>query len=565
MSRSTVPSATRPARGALRTPRRRVARSLFPASLAVFLLLLVLPVPAFASAQDNAPTLVVPFENTKRLSRTYWVSEAAAILLTDRLDAAGMPVVSRDERLRAFERLGVPATAPLTDATIIKIAQLVAADSVVLGSFTAEDDELSVRARRITLATGRVEKEIEESGPLTEIVAVFERVASKIGDFPESTEARGEGRPVLAAFEPYVKGLLAETPAGQVKYLVTALAIDPTYHVARIALWQAYTAASDHERALKTVLSVPEESAVARRARFLAALSELRLGRYKEATERLESLRAGHEDAAVLNNLGVINLRRGKGQAGASARSFFEKALAADPDDPDYRFNLGYAAYLARDLPAAIDSLREAVRRNPSDGEAHYVLGTVLLWSGAEAEGTRERDLALRLSSVYEEWGKRPATEPVPPNLERVKEDLEPSRLLRSEQAFVVTEQRGQQELASFHLERGRRFYSQERDREAEEELRRSLYLRPYQAEAHLMLGRIYLRTGRVREAIDTLKISLWSEETVAGHIALAEAYLQAGEPENALKEAERALVLDPESAEAKKLIEKIRDQDREG
>ena len=53
----------------------------------------------------------------------------------------------------------------------------------------------------------------------------------------------------------------------------------------------------------------------------------------------------------------------------------------------------------------------------------------------------------------------------------------------------------------------------QESDREAIAELDRALYLSPYLADAHLLLGRIHLRNGRVRDAIDALKISLWSAE----------------------------------------------------
>ena len=68
----------------------------------------------------------------------------------------------------------------------------------------------------------------------------------------------------------------------------------------------------------------------------------------------------------------------------------------------------------------------------------------------------------------------------------------------------------------------------QENDREAAAELDRALYLSPYLADAHLLLGRIHLRNGRVREAIDALKISLWSAETADAHAVLADAYRQA-------------------------------------
>ena len=45
-------------------------------------------------------------------------------------------------------------------------------------------------------------------------------------------------------------------------------------------------------------------------------------------------------------------------------------------------------------------------------------------------------------------------------------------------------------------------------------ELARAIYLSPYEAEAHLLLGRIYLRTGETAAAIDAFKIALWSQET---------------------------------------------------
>ena len=54
------------------------------------------------------------------------------------------------------------------------------------------------------------------------------------------------------------------------------------------------------------------------------------------------------------------------------------------------------------------------------------------------------------------------------------------------------------------------------------------------------------------------MKISLWSQETPQAHVALGEAYLQAKDVVAARAEVERALVLDPASADAKRLLEKI-------
>ncbi len=125
--------------------------------------------------------------------------------------------------------------------------------------------------------------------------------------------------------------------------------------------------------------------------------------------------------------------------------------------------------------------------------------------------------------------------------------------------AIAESGQRDQRELAAFHLDRGRRLFEQGNDVEATAEFRRSLYSSPYEADAHLLLGRIYLRTGQVQAAIDAFKISLWSSESAAAHVALAQAYVQTKNDAGARAETQRALALTPDSAEAKALLEKLK------
>src|SRR5262245_46540084 len=88
----------------------------------------LLPAGAFAQVPQRA--LVVPFENVSHDSKIVWIGEAAAILLADNLNVFGYDAITRDERLAAFEQLKVPPNASLTDATIIRIGQLVKAGQV---------------------------------------------------------------------------------------------------------------------------------------------------------------------------------------------------------------------------------------------------------------------------------------------------------------------------------------------------------------------------------------------------------------------------------------------------
>ena len=527
--------------------------------------------PCFAQAPVDTPDdvartsriLVMPFENVKRDGSIFWLGEASSVLLTDDLNEFGLNAITRPERQQAFDRLQVPASAVLTDATVIRIAQLVGAAQVIIGSLHREADALVVRVRSLALDAGRVQADVTERGPIPDLFAIFDRIALRLAPaLTRSTTGAAEAeRPPIAAFENFIKGLLAETPATAVNYLHAALTSFPRYDRARLALWDVYAEQGDHLRALGVVQPVPPRSPWARRARFLSGISQLNLKKFDDAFGTYLALADQEPTPTVLNNLGVVQLQRGGSPHGGGVPTYyFDKAARADPDDPDYVFNLGYAYWEARDYPAAMYWLRETVRRSPTDGDAHFVLGAALAASGLAAESTREKELARRLSSTYEQWEKHPAADQVPRGLERVKNnEVELPHARRIDTKITETGQRDQQELATFYLDRARRLFQQERDREAVAELDRALYLSPYLADAHLLLGRIHLRNGRVRQAIDALKISLWSAETADAHIVLADAYVQSKEVEAARGEAERALTLDPSSSEAKRLLDMLK------
>src|SRR5438874_1635062 len=134
-------------------------------------------------AQQTAPPpriLVVPFENVAREGRIFWLTEAAAVLLADDLNALGASAITRGERHQAFERLQVPPAAALTDATVIRIGQLVGAAQVVVGSLRLDAESIVVRARSIALDSGRIVADVTERGSLPELFAIFERIARRI-------------------------------------------------------------------------------------------------------------------------------------------------------------------------------------------------------------------------------------------------------------------------------------------------------------------------------------------------------------------------------------------------
>jgi tetratricopeptide (TPR) repeat protein len=510
---------------------------------------------ATAQAPADARILVMPFENTGHEGRVLWLGEASAVLVADGLTARGQNAIVRQERQRAFERLQVPPSAVLTDATVIRIGQLLGAAQVILGTFLVDGDNLTVHARSIALEAGRVQADATASGPLADLFAIYERVLTSLT--PAAPATGTTTYPPVAAFEAYIKGLLAAKMETAVNFFDTALKLHPSYDRVRFALWDLYTSAGEHQRAREALRGVPPESEWARRAAFFIALSDVSVKRYDEAFTSLRALADKQATATVMNNLGAILLKRGSTTPQTGMPTYYlTRAVELDPDDPDYSFNLGYAYWEARDPQAAAYWLRETVRRNPSDGDAHFVLGTALLASGSAAEGARELELARRLSARYEAAQKRPGGDEVPKGLERLKDEPDPRRTRLINASLTGSVQRDQQEVARFYYDHASRLYQQGNDdREALAEAGRALYLSPYMADAHILIGRVHLRNGRVREAIDAFKLALWSSETAAGHAALAEAYRQANDRNGARTEAERALALDPGSVEARRVL----------
>jgi Flp pilus assembly protein TadD len=516
--------------------------------------------PSAAAAQPPVrQVLVMPFENPHHDPKLYWLAEGSAVVLAEFLERYGASTVARDQRVDAFEQLQLPPAAALSHATVIKVGQFIAASEVVVGSYELAGDYLTVRARLIRLDEGRVTSELVERGPLNDFFRLFDRIARQLRGAATEAPAPSPGTLLTsaAAFESYVKGLVAESPAAQQSYLEQAEKAAPADDRIKLALWRVHTESGRHTDALAAAAAVPATSLQSRLARYLTALSNIELKRYDEAFGVLKALQSDARSAEVLNAMGIVQLRRGATTQNGRAVYYFNQASQVDRLEPDYFFNLGYGYWIDKDPPAAIYWLREAVRLNPADGEAHLVLAAALQQSGALAEAARERELAERLTSGFDSRASRAGKDTVPRNLERLHDALERSTP-RVSAILTSSGQRDQIELARHHLEAGRRALDRELGQEAEQELRRALYLSPYSAEAHLLLGRLYLRSGRPAQAIQAFKIALWSEDTAEGHVALAEAYVATQNLAAAKDEIGRALAIDPESSEAKALRAKI-------
>ena len=374
--------------------------------------------------------------------------------MEDGVNARGLGAITRTSRVRAYEKLHLPPYTVLSRATVIKVGELVGAAQVIGGEISVDGDALTVKARPIRIDVGRAETEVTERGSLGDLFALVQKVSRRA--VRGGSDAAPGPMPSLQALEQYVKGLLAEQSATRAAFLEAALKLDPGYDRARLALWEVRTAQGDHAAALAAARAVGAASPDARRAKFLAGVSLMSLNQNDEAFTVFKGLQDAQSEAAILNNLGVIQLRR---------------PSSADTGKPTYYRRRPRPSRRPICFPARLclrpgsgprgDLLAASLRRNPVDGDAHFVLASALDAAGSSVEAGRERELAAQRRCRRRRVGaaRRAAARPTDASA-----SISESFAERIDQAIAMPRSAAS-DLAQFHLERGRRLFEANRTR----------------------------------------------------------------------------------------------------
>jgi hypothetical protein len=254
----------------------------------------------------------MPFENLRRDPRIFWLGEALGGAADRRCECAGGDAVTRQERKQAFARLKVPPAAVLTDATLIRIGQVVGAAEIVR-RHAATRRRRSDRARPDDSRsnTGRVQADITERGPMGEMFATFERIARRWRRPSTKTPADIlREHPPVDVLANFIKGCSSETPQTAINYLWAAPQTAADVRAGPLALWDVYANQNDYGARARRGRRRSRRFAL----RAARAVSErAREARAETVRGRLQDLHGDgrHRPAApVLNNLGVVQLRR---------------------------------------------------------------------------------------------------------------------------------------------------------------------------------------------------------------------------------------------------------------
>jgi len=531
--------------------------------------------PAHALPQEGI-YLVFPFENVAAPARLDWIGEGLEELTIQRLSAAGQQVYSHRGRLNDMDRYGLPASAKLSRATMLHIAQELDADFVVYGKFTSDGKDLTVNARVLRVSPATLLPVVQESGALESLMDLHTRLVWRLlgtcdAKFPVSLpEFTKLQRPLqLAAFEEYVRGLLANDDEVRVRDLREAARLEPDWPDPAFALGQIYFHRNDCYSALLWLGKVPPAHDRSVEANFSIGVCRLRLGQPEKAEQEFASLQedlrhnlvSGADLPEILNNLALARARLGHV---AAARSDLSRASDIDPDEDDYPFNLGLLALRAKDLAAAATHFREAVHREPDNPEDRAFLIYTLEKAKKKSEAAEERGAALEaLGSTGLPAIKLEAKKEAASKYERVKPELDTTTLrleLRGPDPSLAAsaEAAPPTDTPAAHVRFGRIDLAAGRLDAAEKEFRAALLAEPNNALAHQEIAEIYRRRGRLEEATQELQMSLAARDSAAVRTTLARIYLEQKKPDLARAEVEKAVKLAPNYAEAKELLERL-------
>jgi tetratricopeptide (TPR) repeat protein len=572
----------------------RVPRALFIAFFCATVLL-----PSCVRAQNATRSagsqqglyLVFPFENNGSSPRLDWLGEGLEELTIQYLSDAGEQVYSHAGRAGELERYGLPPSAKLSRATMLRIAQDLDADYVIFGSFNSDGTNLTVQSHLLRVDPPALLAPVSETGPLASLMdmqgkLVWHTLSANDKSYPLAlAEFSKSLRPLrLDAFEHFVRGLLANEDEPRLRELREAARLDPAWPDPAFALGETYAGRGDCDSALPWFARVPKTHSRYVEANFAIGVCRLRLNQPDKAEEVFVALQgsirgndgpnpnravSGADLPEILNNLALALAREGKT---SDAQGNFKHAVELDPDEDDYPFNLGLLAFRANDFSAAAAAFREAVQREPDNAEDRALLIQSLDRAGKKAEADEERNAVAEalgpsaLPTIHVD-----AKSDAQSHLDRVKTDLDVTALrlevLSSGTPVAPASANGNSATAAAastpaaHIRQGRQELAGGRLELAEAQFRAALASDPTNAAAHVGLAEVNRRRYKYDDAVAELQLSLKSRDSAVVRTTLARVYLEQNKFALARAEAQKALAIAPNYTEAKQLLDHLQNQ----
>jgi tetratricopeptide (TPR) repeat protein len=491
---------------------------------------------------DAGRTMVaIPFENTSPTPGLEWLGESFPETFHEQLNSPVLYVASRDERLHAYDRQGVPAGVHPARATLYRLAEQMDVDYAVLGSYKYDGARLTAIAQLLDMRAEKLLPAVTEAGPLADLGTLQSALAWDLlrqirTDFSVHKDKyiASVAPARLGALENYIRGTLATSAEEKVKYYREATRINPAYAQAWLDLGKTYYAQRAYEPAITALGQVQQSylmsglmsGAVAREASFYLGLATYAHGDFAKSETAFRFVAARLPLAEVYNNLGVVASRHSQ----KKAAEYFQQAIQNDPSDPDYHFNMAVTLSQAGDRAGAARELRTTLDYRPNDAEAKMMLDSLtppaagsIVPSSATSKAPAER-----IKRNYEEDAFRQMTTQMGS---------------WAEQQFARSDPRSH---ARFHLELGKELLAHGFTTEAEAEFHHAAAVDPSSTAPLTALADDYDARGDAREARAQAEAALRIRESAEAYLILARLDLRENRMDAAAQNINRALQLEP-------------------
>ena len=497
--------------------------------------------PPVARATYGRSVLVIPFENVSPNPRLEWLSESFPETFHELLNSPILYVTSREERLRAYDRQGIPTGLHPARAALYRLAEQMDVDYVVLGSYRYKDDDkddgarLRATAQLLDMRAQKLLPAVSESAPLADLGSLQSALAWDLlrlirSDFSVPKEKyMASARPVrVEAMEAYVLGLVGVTAEEKVGRYREATRLDPAFGRAWLELGETYYDQHTYDLAIAALEQVQRTSPLSREANFYLGLAAYARGDFAKSESAFEYVAARVPLAEVYNNLGVVVARRGH----KKSAEYFAWAIHNDPSDADYHFNMGVALLQSGDRAGATRELRTSLDRRPNDAEAKTLLESLNSPAGAVVPSSATMKMpSERIKRNYEEDAFRQVNTQIGS---------------WAEQRFSRSEARAH---SVFHIELGKELLAHGFTTEAETEFRHAALVDPSSPAPLIALAEEYDARGDDQHSRTEAEAALRLRESVDAYLLLARLDLRQGKTEAASQEVNRALQLDPSNS----------------
>lgn len=485
--------------------------------------------------------LVLPFENRSGQQDLSWIGESFPETLNQRFSSASFLTISQEDRRYALDHLGFPVDFRPTRATTIRIAQTLDANYVILGSYNVTNGRISAEARVLEINSLRMSAPMEETRDLQRLFDVQNALAWKIVreidphfNVAEQTFLAASSQIKLSAFENYIRGITAPNAQERIKRLQLAVTEAPGYTAALLALGKAQYTERDYEQAAATLARIPKNDRRALEANFYLGLAHFNTAHYAEAEKAFAFVASRLPLPEVVNNQAVALSRQGH-----NGTALFQRAVAADPKDADYHYNLAVSLFRSGDMAGARREVDQALKLRPNDSEAPQL--KALLARGQQSSATKPA--ATSANSSFEP-------------LERIRRTYSESSFRQA--AFQIDQIRAARmatlapaERAAQYVQMGSDYLAQGLIPEAEREFQSALAASPVSAAAHAGLAQVREQSGDLAAARQEAQASLKLSPNAPAYLVLARMELNENQAAASAADVARALKLEPRNTAA--------------